>query len=539
MDELVRVLIVDDEYIIRNWISMVVEKNASRGFFVTGAVGSGSEAVEICKNEIVDIIITDIKMSAMSGLELVKIIKDDFPHIRFVLVSNYEDFSYAKKGLQLGISDYLLKAEITEQDIVSCLIGLQKEILQNRRHNELDSNSRDLYLLQQYCLEKIFSKAAVPKQQDALFKKLHLSLSEENLFIMVFSPDCLNSRLDENIQKVFYSIVREKLLLKFPSGISFFNSDGNVICIVNAVYDGLKTAEEQLYTISSVMIYEVYEKAGLSISCAISTSFNCFNQFNIQYCNALELLDTRFYTQGRQTYLKSGVVIPDKTENYTAFLKKLRYLLNQFEYKKAMEELSKISRHILAEKTVVPSHVRQLYCTICELFVSQVFTNSYSNTIREIDHMYDLVKSSPLMSDMIIDVQQFCHQICENQSGFLETENTIEKVINYMSEHYSEKITLTTASKLANMSENYFSKVFKKYAGENFNNYLVNLRINIAKNELVKTDAKIYSIAEHVGFNNVAYFTQVFKKLTGNSPEQYRSLYNGASEYSCRNIPAK
>jgi len=535
LDEMVRVLIVDDEYIIRNWISMVVEKNAALGFKVIGSAGNGNAAIEIYEKEMVDIIITDIKMSSMSGLDLVKIIKVNSPQIRFVIISNYEDFSYAKKGLQLGISDYLLKAEITEQDIISCLLGLREEILQNRKNKESVANSKDLFLLQEYCLQKIFSKGNLQNQQDAMLKKLELSLAEENLFIMVFSPDCPNSRLDETVQKRFLSVVRKKLSLKIPSGITFMNSDGNVISIINAVYDGLKSAEEQLYTISSVLLYEVHELADLSISCAISTSFNFFSQFNFQYFNTLALLDTRFYTHGKQIYLKSTVKIIDTMENFKAFLRKLHFLLNQFEYTKALTELSKQSYQISSDKSIAPAQVRQLYCSICELFASQILTKSSCSSILEVHDMFDIIKCSPLLSDIAIDVEQFCRQLCASQSSFLETDNSIEKVINYISEHYSEKISLTTAARLANMSENYFSKVFKKHTGENFNNSLSNLRINIAKNELIKTDAKIYCIADHVGFNNVGYFTQVFKKLTGNSPEQYRALFTNESKDSIKN----
>jgi two-component system response regulator YesN len=260
---------------------MVIEKNASSGIKVAGTAVSGKDAIEICSHEAVDIIITDIKMPDMNGLELVKKVKGLYAHIQFVIISNYEDFSYAKQGIQLGVSDYLLKAGITDKDILNCILGLRTEIIQNRTAKglmETDPQSRQL--IQQYCLENIFSRGATPRQQETMFAKLSLDFTEDNLFLLVFSSDHFSGNIDSNDINRVLTIIQNRIRLKIPKSVVFHNKDGNIISIVHTVFNGLKSAYEQLFTIASILLREIGEYTGLSFSCAISSHFNSFKDMN-------------------------------------------------------------------------------------------------------------------------------------------------------------------------------------------------------------------------------------------------------------------
>jgi YesN/AraC family two-component response regulator len=240
---------------------------------------------------------------------------------------------------------------------------------------------------------------------------------------------------------------------------------------------------------------------------------------NSQYYEILKNFDSRFYTEGCQVLSGVPQFKADMTALSADYLKHLRRLLGQYEYDKACSLLADISKEIINNHSYMPDQVRRFFCSVCDLFGQNNL--NYPQEIHE--NLFGEIFRIPLLRDIVSLVNDYCFQTGKPKSSLSGGDNHIDRVVEYMAIHYSDRITLPIAAGLAHLSENYFSKLFKKHTGEKFSNYLTNLRINVAKIELSNTNAKIYTIAEDVGFINVGYFTQVFKKTTGYTPEQYRA----------------
>jgi len=138
---LYNLIIVDDEQIIRNFYSTIIDWE-SIGFSVSKVCKNGNEALEFIKNNVVDCLITDIKMSPISGIELLKLSKDINPNIKVVLVSAYSDFEFAKEAVKHSASDYLLKPLYAEE-LTQCMLKIKKEL------DEQKKNNTELYMYHQ------------------------------------------------------------------------------------------------------------------------------------------------------------------------------------------------------------------------------------------------------------------------------------------------------------------------------------------------------------------------------------------------------
>ncbi len=139
-----KVIIVDDEKPIRQWFLFVLSK--MEGVEVVGTYANGEQALEACRTQEPDVIFTDILMPVMNGLELIRQVKEKYPHIEILILSNFDDFEYVSKGLKYGARDYLLKAQADDHDIIGFLQRIEE--VKNREKEQARQHLKELVLEQ-------------------------------------------------------------------------------------------------------------------------------------------------------------------------------------------------------------------------------------------------------------------------------------------------------------------------------------------------------------------------------------------------------
>lgn len=523
MREKLNIIIVDDERIIREWIAMIIDKN-SDNYNIVEKTGSGKRVLEVCTEEPIDIIISDIKMAPMDGLEIIREVKKISPDTSFIVLSNHDDFAYARQGLQLGVTDYLLKAEITDEDLIKCLDSVADTI---REKYAANPGYEQKQLLAQTYLRQLVQQPASSDTARDLIDHIDAGIRHGNLFLLIFSADQCGD-FNDGEQTALLQMIYQHALDTYETAQAFLFQN-NIIVIVNRMTPAeTTTAPAAAFARQTLSLLK--EHCG-SYSCALSGCFASLETLSQVYNATLPRLDHRFYTNGSIVIGAESVIhYNDARQTVSEILGRLSQLIGQHDYTTLYHYLIDRSQIIMDEHSLAPDAVRGLYYKI--LFdISKTLLNEVDpEALQQFSQESNKIINAPLFREIKEGTIIFLKQMLENLSAGDSKRTLKDEVLQYLSENYGDKVTLSTVARRAYLSDNYFSKIFKQWTGDNFNSYLTRLRINVAMQALSSTEKKIYEIAEDVGFQNVGYFTQVFRKATGISPKEYRKQTETSKE---------
>ena len=517
-----KVIIADDERIIREGISQKINWEKLDLELIDLAI-NGKDAYEKIKFKKPDIVITDIKMPGMSGLELIdKVCKKD-KNIRFIVLSGFEEFEFAKSAMKHGIKHYLLKPT-DEKEICRVLKAVKKE-LENEKEKQLfleemrgGLSSMIPLAKEQFLRDRALNKVYSEKELK-YYKNLFNIKNDVRIALFEFDEDYRIEEMFalERIVKMYCcsfgffmnTFIRNVMLLLIESG-----KQEDILDIINKI--------KEKYS-------DYYES---NITAALSSS-KSFDKIHLLYQEAKEILNHKFY-------LGNGCVLTDKEliiENQNRVLKDLNFSIEEIVIstkcgnKKAFEEdlnnfFDELKKDKLGKEIIFTYSV--------DLLTSIIRNNMESikqNHKRDVNSYFrDLIsiRNANTINEIKDRIKKIAIEITEmNYQNFTCKKNRLVQMIIQKVEENIDNENLNLKWLSNNMvfaNVDYLSKIFKKEAGVNFSQYLIQQRMEKAKQLLESlSDDKIYEVAARVGFgNNSQYFSQVFKQYTGLSPSEYR-----------------
>ena len=482
-------LIVDDETPIREWIAACMTNYQKISQVETAR--TGEEALKLLHNHPVDIVLTDITMPRMDGLSLLKQIKQEMPDIAVVIMSVHNEFEYARTALKMGAFDYILKNEITPDDLYAILDRIIQNHSQLQESKESAPAAVDPIIRSQY----IQNLLADPNQtiQPEELHRYKIDLQDSPLIAMALPM------VPESLPQI------DRELNTHLNQMTFMTYGKNRLLIL-ANCDADQDWVDRLTQVVSLVV-------GSPIGCSrLCPGLQCLLPA-IQ--DALNQCDRLFYgAAGRKTF-------PERSREEEKVLKQdLERLLNQVVdhyrqhrcdkaihlFQAALEQLEQL---LIQDVEYIKD---MLALTIHRLFIGSktldIDSKSYENHIRSARSLDELKQTlQPLFEKMAA---------CETFS------KTVSEAITYISQHYMNSISLVDVAESVHLNEEYFSRLFKKEVGINFTDYLLNLRMEKAHSLLMTTDLKIASVAEKVGISDSKYFSLLFKKTFDQTPSQVR-----------------
>lgn len=544
MNEPYRLIIADDEAIIREGMASYDWERL--GFTVAGTASTGKKALDLMEKNPADLIITDIRMPVMDGLELSGILKEKYPRCKIVILTGYKDFDYAKIAINLGVSEYILKPvdlkkyeglflkiralledEITaSQRIRTYEMRLKESIpvtIENFLKNILDRKITDVLeidekmnLLEIYMNRSYYACAIL---QFARVQELNTADSKHASISAIYSM--IKQRFESDTLGYVLSSSAQELILLFNFDLpGFFKSSYDFLSQIIA---GIKSEIMKLggpdYTISFTI------GAGNLYSSLLSLP--------LSYEEAKEALKRKFFDESNDTFF---------AWNYKSILAKT---IGEYPYEKEnlllnavmngdteqsitaldlfWEELTIASKrtdplnfkHLILQMLTVLEHRLIKHGTSLEKTMQ--ITPPYSNYI---DAFITITELKSGIEHMIISVSMAVNEI--NNSVKSTSYSAIQRALAYIDKHYSEKIALNDIAEKVYLSPCYFSAQFKRETGKTFVEYIKELRIQKAKELLKQIDLKIYEISEAVGYQNPRYFADTFREYTGMTPMEYR-----------------
>jgi two-component system response regulator YesN len=528
-----RILIVDDEPITRNGIKNFIDwKNEF--MHVDSVCSNGETALSTLESCPVDILITDIKMPKMNGIELMKKAFELYPWLKVIMISSYSDFDYVREGLKLGAVDYLLKSALEPQELLSvlhrCTFMLEKE---RRKKAELNYYQNEAVYRERKYIEKEVKRLVVQKQvplSSIDWAPTWLKQRYDCVYLILDGAEELMENqgylyvqlLLEDFQELFYREEDEGVAMLMEENSAFLVFPDNVGDTELRLRQWKKSLETEL-GISLSFGFTIEEGISRIMKGLTNSRMACQRRF-------FEGLGGIYVWEGLTENKGTAQTSTNKSEppNWQPFFEIIRNgdpIASAVEY--AMERWKSTNLN--------PEQVKhEAYYLLTDIYERQANTEPpLSEGLDLLKQAETLDKIASLLKRGLEEIKRtFIPKLPDNGNGG----QMITKALKYIDDHYTENLTLQIVANTLHVSKNYFSSLFKKQTGCNFIDYLIELRIRVAKKLLTEEGGRIYSIAETVGFNDVRYFIKIFKKLTDLTPLEYREKYKGRNSHFIESV---
>ncbi|NBD25750.1 response regulator transcription factor [Paenibacillus glycinis] len=530
-----KAIIVDDEAVVRVGLKNTIQWR-EHGFELAGDYANGRDAWEAIEQDKPDLVISDISMPFMDGLELAGLIAASYPYIKVIILTGFDEFEYAQQALRLKVSDFVLKP-ITAREIRGLLDKARSEMDEERQRRE------DLSRLQSQL------KQSVPLLRERFLERLvavGLGKAEiEDRFAYFGLPPlgagsvAVVADIDDFGDRELLSYAHDVEFLRFAAfdifeeiagrenAIVFRTREERMVVILTGEGDGnelyetaFRYAEEARHHIEKFLSFTVTAGIGRIVPSA--------ELLPDSYKGALSALDYRFL-HGKNRVL-SILDLEGRPEAAPpaamAWDRKLVSAVKTGSIREAQELIERGIAELKQSRVPIETCFLQMQKVVLSLMnaIQEVVPHDREASIdsqmmlMEVYRFKTLDEIEAWLKQVVSAVMT---EIAENRNHF--TNAQIHKAVEYIETNYAnDKMSLQDLCRHVLMSTSYFSLVFKQHTGETFVEYLTGVRIAKAKELLRSTSLKFYEIAAEVGYGDPNYFSILFKKRAGMTPKDYR-----------------
>jgi len=525
-----KVLIVDDEHLVRYGIKAMIDWE-SVGFKVVGEAGNGKEGLHAFEELAPDVVISDIKMPVMDGMEFIGRVRSLDKQAKLILLTCLEDFDYVQKALRLGTTDYLIKSDMMPKDLEQVMLNLKNALDEERAgsghpHEQQASESPMETVASDTLLMGLahgtLSSAHVT---EAKLQASGLSQWKGRLILLQIGIDYmeeLGKRMPESEMVLLHTrgaeVIREASSAEGCVIEQFSGSAGewNVL---------LKDAGSDIAArLGERIIARFSDDWGISVTVGASSPFQSLSTLRDAYAQAEHRYKLKLF-------LGSGIVIdsepPRQPGPESVPAPMMSKKLNDYLYSLDKEAMRQYVIRIFDDAEARLDYERVQLISI-ELLLNLTamysdLTNDHEWLYERKKELYDQIKGIETLVDMkrwFVEVYE--ELIRKVRSVYSSDQAAIPKVIAYIDQNYDRELSLQVLSRHVHLSKNYLANLFKKETGEGVIDYITKVRLERAKALLRGTDLKSGEICSKVGIPDSKYFSKLFKKMEGMTPSEYR-----------------
>ncbi|MEK3724731.1 response regulator transcription factor [Paenibacillus sp. FSL H8-0034] len=498
------VLIVDDELPIRQDLRAYPWQDINAVWI--GEAENGEEALEMCREHMPNVVIADITMPLMNGLDLLKAIRSEMPFIKVILLTCHTEFSYALEALRLGATEYLTKVPLEDTDIRMAIDKARTVIHSEQlfRKGELVQKRNMLAKT----ISKILNNSAAYSEESVL-----PSLPIRLIFLRLDTQATVKPYL---IQEIYEALDKlEHLLSKL---FLWTLIDGQFVFIGEAVHQDVRSIEDQLatlmYTLKQMLLPSMtIIQDGIQMYTIVSETVNSYEEIPKAFNNSSLWDKSKFYERNQtQIYIGKPIPLTPIDAKETTVLTRLFNLMAKEPGEENTILLSEFSIKCMRSR-YEPEELKRLVHTLIQGFIPQ------NCSVAETIGLYEPILEANSLIELIGTINAL---LTDRSTSAKRGRKEIGDALAYILGHLDEDLALTTVSYKVGLSPSYFSKVFREQVGESYNDYITRKRVEKAEELLRDTNLKVYEIAERIGIPNYRYFTALFKEKTGLTPTDYK-----------------
>lgn len=496
-----KVLIADDEKNIRLGVQAMIKREYPD--FETLLAADGQEALERISEYKPDIVITDIKMPGLDGIQLIKELQQKEIQTSLVILSGYDDFTYAKEAIKHRVKDYLLKP-VNRMELYKTLNMIIEELETSQKmtyqHMDEYRSSQLNYIL----LNPNIQKEVVGE----LYKKMKIESYPDGYYVGIMESD-------GEVEGADFLAKINQLLHSSKDCIPFLDKDGRVTII---------SADAEIF---SLLKEQLGMDRHLVFTIGISEKEHDIRELKKAYEQAVTALKYHFLYPRRPIILYEKVKEkPDVSSLPVDLINKISNMLGterENEIKVNLKQVMNFDVITNSNINYLENLNREINETILKGFFKRLGEESIAtfellnkmNDIYNFDNFHEYFHA---LEDLLMRIHEYNKQL---KSVYSE-QKYMDRAIAYIRENYHKDLNLAVVANYISLNYSYFSHMFKEYIGKNFVDYLKMVRVESAKKLLKETDFKILEISEMVGYKNPKQFARVFREVEGISPKEYR-----------------
>ncbi len=531
-----KILLVDDEILVRDAIRENIDWKGMDCELV-GDCENGQQAAEFVQNHEVDIVLTDICMPYMDGMELSHFLHDNYPDIIIVIFSGFGEFEYAKKAIQYNVSEYMLKP-ITAMELTKVIERMkEKADARQKEKNKIQILMRDSQgykknanMIRSKTIEALVNCTRDVKESLDELEKMGIQMEASSYRVAVFDMDLYSDLYQIDTEKrqesalmafVLYN-VSDEIVNEKKAGVAY-QEGSNRVCVIfmgNKTKEGSALIRETCQEIKD----KVKEVIGIEVSMGIGSWVRSPGELIFSHRMAEKAIQRR--------YLLGGNLLIDMEEDETDqvisiqdYLEQLKNALKTGKKEEMDRILDKIEAEIrgaLVDKSYACVYLQQVIRVIGNSVQSMV--SDGADIIMEREKLLKAVTEQKCFQAAADLVRAYAQKMFEELTNYNSSagQRQASLAMDYIRNNYMDtELSLNSICSYLNISTSYFSTIFKDITGETFVEALTRTRMEKAKELLENTTLKNYEIAEKVGFSDPHYFGISFKKMTGKTPTEY------------------
>lgn len=500
---MLKVLIVDDESSIRKGLKKIIPWE-KEGFEVIGEASNGIDALQKIEFYHPDIVLTDVVMPQLDGIELAKIIQKKYANIKVIILSSHSDFDYVKQSFKNGVVDYLLKPTLTPSTLIELL---KKNFTFQSNKKNLSKNNIKKTISLFFSENHLVLDKTVYQQEFQTYDTFHLLITEKKLY-----PS------NENIEQI--------LLTDLPKNINHLKIVPVEVSQEFYIFLLCGTTPIENELASLLQMIDRFKFIETNCFFILSNSYDSVVSAKEHLNSFMKICRGSYFYYKRSAFIKQNQVKRiDETDHFRT--KKYLHDLTNQNFHEVLEDIE-IYIHRLIKNFYPEQSLKQFVISIFyhvfsmleesladkhKKFSMQIklqFLNKVHSCLHVEEFLYTIHKTVDQLTTMINELNEQYHS------------KIIEDILEYIQNNYTKKLTLKNLSDQFHFNYYYLSSFFSNHLHESFSDYLNRLRIEKSKELLKETELNISEIAYEIGYTEVAYFSKVFKKMTGLTPSQYR-----------------
>jgi two-component system, response regulator YesN len=535
---MLKVLLVDDETLVKVGIKFSANWQ-ELGFKIVAEGNNGEHGLSLIKEFNPDLVITDIVMPKMDGIEMMRKAKEFNPDITFIILSSFNEFDLVKKAMKYGAWDYILKLNISEASMTEILTNVKEKIISSNTKVNIDNtpqvyDTQSTSIMRQEFLKSIIQNNFDDKKYiDTRLQVMNLKLDEKRMKLGIVKTNLYltNSKYsDKDIKLLDFMIIE----ILNEIGNEFFNCyflkwSFGVYVVVFSPEESfeIKDFQQQITIMGNTMIEMLKKYINVAAAISISDMYDSYLSLSQAILQAEAAMEKIFYRG-----YGSIIFFDDEDENNNP-----QDNLRQFNLKEDLPKAIEISDTVLINnvfnsliyniqgesisKNEIYELCNQTSC-LCDIYLGEKWQSN--STIQndnkpEVETVYKL----QTLQEIVVWIENYK----EKMINYLNKKHVDDKHImvsgakKYIIKNCMETIKLKDVAKSLNISAGYLSSIFPKYTGMCFTDYVNKIKIEEAKKMLKDGQQKIYEISYLLGYENACYFSKIFKKIAGCSPTEF------------------
>ncbi|MGL4912494.1 MAG: response regulator [Romboutsia sp.] len=489
------VYLLDDEPFILEGLKYIVPWE-EYGFKIVGSANNGEDGYNEIINKKVDLVITDIMMPKMTGLELISKLKEHDYHLDFIVLSAFQEFKYAKKAINIGAVDYLLKPIDTDE------LSRNLKIIYNKL-KEKDSINLDNNIIKNDLLLKLVQEKNNTNIKIKL-REFGVEITNNKISVAIIEIQNTNNDIG-NILKEINKDYNFKYCIESKSRAILIIEEESKDLIINR----LTNIKNQIANMSNDIVY-----------ISLGNEVEEVNNLHISYENAKQISEYKIVCSD-VSWIKEYKDYSNKKVMYIQFEELKKMLMNK-DFSKTSSYVNDMLRELKEDEELSP---KQIKMKALEVFLNVYNYFNESKLTKGLNVYLENVINNNTVSEIELEL---VNMIKYMQSKLEQTEESISpvilKLLQHIEESYKYDLNLKEISDNLNINSIYLGQLFQKETGVLFSDYINNFRINKAKDLLVNTSLKASEIGDLVGYANKNYFYRKFKNIVGITPSEWRKI---------------